>query len=75
MDVERNSLETLALSPLMILLDAMLKALILSWPVMILFGNVHSHVPWVPPYGWIASFWIVALISVLIPGRGRSGER
>jgi hypothetical protein len=60
-------LTSLFLAPVATLLGAMARALLLFWPTMILFGAVHSHIPWVPPFGWTTCFWVVALISVLVP--------
>lgn len=54
-------------APLLVLAYAFLRALMLFWPTMLLLGAVHSHLPWVPPLGAVATFLVVALISVLIP--------
>jgi hypothetical protein len=39
---------------------------VLFWPTMILFGAVHSHLPWVPPLNAVTTFLVVALISILV---------
>lgn len=46
---------------------AFFRAIFLFFPTMILFGAVHSHLPFVPALGWVATFFVVALISILIP--------
>jgi len=54
-------------APVFSLLGAFLRALMLFWPTMLLLGAVHSYLPSVPALGWSATFFVVALISVLIP--------
>lgn len=55
------------LAPLLSLLGAVLRAALLFWPTMLLLGAVHSHLSWVPPLGAVATFLVVALISILVP--------
>ena len=57
----------LALSPVLVLVGAFLRALLLFWPTMILLGAVHSHIPGVPALGWQATFFVVAVLGLLIP--------
>lgn len=57
----------LALAPLLALGGALLRALVLFWPVMILFGMLHAQVPAVPAFSWWVSFLIIALLSLLVP--------
>lgn len=54
-------------TPFLALAGAFLRAVILFWPTMILLGAAHSHLPWIPPLGAVATFLIVALISILVP--------
>lgn len=54
-------------APLLSLAFAFLRAALLFWPTMLLLGAVHSHLPWVPPLPAVATFLVVALISVLVP--------
>lgn len=54
-------------SPFVVLLAALFRGAFLFYPVMILMGAVHSYVPAVPALGWQAVFFIVALLSLLIP--------
>ena len=54
-------------APLIILLGALFRAVILFWPTMLLLGAVHSHLNWVPNLGAGATFSVVALISLLNP--------
>ena len=49
------------------LLYALLRAIILFWPTMVVMGAVHSYIPIVPSLGWQATFLVVMLISLLIP--------
>jgi hypothetical protein len=56
-----------ALIPLLALGIAFFRALLLFWPTMLLFGAVHSHLPWVPNLSATATFLVIALISILIP--------
>lgn len=55
------------LSPLLTLAYAFARALTLFWPTMLMFGAVHSYIPGVPALGWSATFFVVALISLLLP--------
>ena len=55
------------LGPLLALIGAFGRALMLFWPTMLLLGAVHSYLPAVPALGWSATLFVVALISVLIP--------
>lgn len=54
-------------APLLALLLAFGRALFMFWPTMLLLGAVHSYLPFVPALGWSATFFVVALISVLVP--------
>lgn len=64
----------LASAPIIALLGAFLRAVVLVWPTMILLGAVHSHLHWVPPLGAVATFLVVALISLLVPTGGASSN-
>ena len=55
------------LSPLLVLGAAILRALILFWPTMLLLGAVHSWIPMVPSLGYQATFLVVMLLGLLIP--------
>ena len=55
------------LGPFLALIGAFGRALMLFWPTMLLLGAVHSYLPAVPALGWAATFFVVALLSVLIP--------
>lgn len=46
---------------------AFLRAAVLFWPTMVMLGAVHSYLPFVPALGWTATFFVVALVSLLIP--------
>jgi hypothetical protein len=61
-------------TPLLALLGGLFRAVILFWPTMLLLGAVHSHLSWVPPLSAVATFLVVALISVLLPGSGSSSD-
>jgi len=60
------------LSPLLVLFTALFRALFLFWPTMLMFGAVHSYIFLVPALGWQATFFVVALLSLLIPTSGVS---
>ena len=55
--------------PFLALGGAFLRAAFLFYPVMLLLGAAHSYpgLEWVPALGWTASFFLVALISVIVP--------
>lgn len=55
------------LSPFLALVGAILRAVWLFWPTMIVLGAVHSWLPYVPALGWVPVFWVVALLALLIP--------
>jgi hypothetical protein len=55
------------LSPLLALLGAATRAVILFWPFMIVVGALHSQIPGIPPISWVSSFLIIAAFSLLIP--------
>ncbi len=58
----------LALSPLLILLASLWRAIVLFWPTMILVGAVHNDVfDWVPALSAWQTFLVVALLGLLIP--------
>lgn len=57
----------IAALPFLTLALAALRAALLFWPTMLAFGAVHSHIEWVPALGWQATFWVVFLLSLLIP--------
>ena len=55
--------------PVFALFGAVVRALILGWPVMLLLGALHT-VPdlyWVPPLGIWATMGVVAVLGLLIP--------
>lgn len=54
-------------SPLIALFGGLFRALLLFWPTMILLGAAHSHLDYIPALGWKATFWVVALLGVLVP--------
>lgn len=56
----------IALAPLIVIAGALLRSVLLFWPVMIGLGALHSHIPAVPPLGWGASFWLVFVLSLLL---------
>jgi hypothetical protein len=60
-------LALLAASPLLALVGALFSGAVLFWPVMLLLGAVHTHLPWVPPLGAGPTFLVVALLYLLIP--------
>ena len=64
----------LALTPLFRLALALLNALVLFWPVMWCMGALHTYVPMVPSLGWVACFWLVALLSLLLPSSVNLGD-
>lgn len=64
----------LAVAPVLALLGAVLRAVVLFWPTMLLLGAVHSHLGWVPPLGAAATFLVVALISLLVPTNNSSTD-
>lgn len=57
----------LALAPVLAFVGALLRALFLFWPTMVFLGALHSYIPAVPPLGWQASFFLVAVLGLLIP--------
>lgn len=63
-------LALMAAAPFLTLGFAFLRAALLFWPTMLAFGAVHSHVDWVPALGWQATFWVVFLLSLLVPTGG-----
>lgn len=54
-------------APLIALVEAALRGVVLFWPVMILMGALHSYVPAVPALGWFPCLLLVALLGLLIP--------
>lgn len=54
---------TLAVSAVMVIV----RALILSYPAMLLFGAIHSWYPVVPAFGYAQTLGIILLLSLLIP--------
>jgi len=54
-------------APVIILASALFRALVLFFPTMLVLGAVHSYIPMVPALGWAATFWVVALLALLIP--------
>lgn len=57
----------LLLSPVIALFGSLFRALVLFWPVMVLSGALHAHYPAAPALGWEASFFLVAVLSLIIP--------
>lgn len=57
-----------ALSPILILVFSLWRALLLFWPTMLFVGAVHSDVfSWVPALSAWQTFLVVALLGLLIP--------
>jgi O-antigen ligase len=54
-------------SPFIILGFALVRALVLFWPVMILLGMAHAQIPGIPALGWWPTLVVVALLGLLIP--------
>ena len=54
-------------SPFFALVGAVLRAIWLFWPTMVVLGAVHSYLPYVPALGWQPVFWVIALLALLIP--------
>lgn len=53
-----------------ILLGALVTVLwgaVISWPVMLLFGAVHSFLPVIPAFGFWQTLAIVLLIRLILP--------
>lgn len=46
---------------------ALLRAALLFWPAMVFLGALHSYIPAVPALGWQATFFLVAVLGLLIP--------
>lgn len=63
----------LLVSPLLALANALLRALILFWPFMIVVGALHSHVPGIPPISYLTSFFLIAAVALLIPTSNSKG--
>lgn len=57
----------LLLTPLFAFFSAVLRALVLFLPVMLVLGWLHPFIPLIPALGWQASFLLVMLFSLLIP--------
>jgi hypothetical protein len=74
MSTAAASVVVLASAPVLALLGAFLRAVVLFWPTMLLLGAVHSHLDWVPPLGAAATFLVVALISLLVPTGDTSSD-
>lgn len=53
--------------PLLALLGAGIYATVVFWPAMLLFGAVHSFLPFIPAFGAGQTWVIVALLALLIP--------
>lgn len=54
-------------TPLLALGLALVRAVILAWPTMLVLGALHTHVPVVPAWGLVTTFWVVFAISLLVP--------
>lgn len=54
-------------SPVLSLFGALARGALLFWPTMILLGALHSFVPEVPALGATPTFFLVALLGLLIP--------
>lgn len=61
-------------TPLLALIGAILRAVVLFWPTMLLLGAVHSHLAWVPPLSATTTFLVVALLSLLVPTGDSSSD-
>lgn len=53
--------------PFLALAGALLYALILFWPVMLLLGALHTWLLWVPALGWQPTILALAVLYLLIP--------
>lgn len=64
----------LLLPPILALLGALFRGLILFLPVMWILGWLHNYIETVPNLGWKPSFLLVALLSLLIPTGGTTSD-
>ncbi len=64
-------------APLLVLLGAVFRGLILAYPVMILLGALHSvaALSFVPALGFWPSVGVVALLGLLIPTSDTSSNK
>ncbi len=63
--------------PVIALFGAVVRALFLGWPVMLLLGAIHTvpELYWVPPLSFWATMGVVAVLGLLIPsGVAKSTE-
>ena len=61
-------------SPFLVLGVSLFRAAILCYPAMLGLGALHSHIPAVPPLGWVATFWLVFVLGLLIPTSSTSSD-
>lgn len=62
-----NTLVGVVVGAVVALFVALFRGLVLFWPVMLIIGALHAHLPVVPPLSWEASFFLVAALALLIP--------
>lgn len=60
--------------PLLALAGAFLTAGLLCVPLMISLHFLNAFVPAVPALGWQASFWVLTVVRLLVPGAGYSSS-
>lgn len=69
-----GSLAIILLTPLFAIIGAFVYGAILCIPLMIGLHFLHAFVPIVPALGWVASFWLLWVVSLLIPHSGGSSD-
>lgn len=69
-----EALLTLLLVPLFATFGAAIAAVLMFWPVMLIFGALHSYLAWVPAIGWQPAMLVVALFALLIPTASNSKD-
>lgn len=60
-------LVTLLLTPLMLVLRAVVYAAMLCVPVMLLLNQIHEFFAFIPPLGWWEVALCLALLSFFLP--------
>lgn len=58
----------LLFTPVLAFFGAVIRALVLFLPVMLVLMWIHPLIPIIPALGWKASFLLVMLIGLLFPG-------
>ena len=57
----------LLIAPGLAFLSGLFRAIVLFWPTMVFIGALHSNWPAIPALGWAATFFLIAVIGLLIP--------